>query len=129
MALEITYIKPSAPAPMVKINARLCVSQDGKRLVPDGHLDAAFLFCTPDTEVSKEAFERYELDESVGGVVASETRAEEASFPGDGESDVEAQAEPEPEEDEPKGKSRRKAEDKAVKGPDGDKGLEPEAEE
>lgn len=132
MALDIKYIKKESPNPPVVIEARLCISGDGKRLVPDGHPDAAFLFCTPGNEVDKAEFERYELDASVGDAIAAEEGVAAATPPsGDGEpqADAEASAEGEPEaegeppedEEKPKRKARKRAADKAVKGPDGDK--------
>lgn len=126
MALEITYIKQQAPEPKVVASERLYKTADGKRLVPEGHPDAAFLFCTPGREVPKEAFEGYELDASLTGAAAEdEGQPEPSPFPGNGESEAEAEGEPEPEETEkkekPKRKARRKAADKAVKGPEGDK--------
>lgn len=127
MALEITYINPEAPASQVVVNARLCVSRDGKRLVPDGHPDAAFLFCTPGREVSKEAFEGYELDGSVSGMAPEgESQLESPPFSGDGESEADAEEPPAEEElaaeeEKPKRKARRKAANKALKGPEGDK--------
>lgn len=128
MTLKIEYIKKEAPKPTIVVNQRLCVSDDGKRLVPDGHPDAATLFCIPGREVDQAEFESYELDlgpEEPGlAEVASGTSEVTISPPeSDGESEADAAEEPEaePEEEKPKPKRRKRAKDKAVKGPDGDK--------
>ena len=63
--LTITYLNKKAPAPRVLIADRLWETRDGKRLVPDGHPDAALLFCAPGHEVAQADFEAFELDESI----------------------------------------------------------------
>jgi hypothetical protein len=92
MGLQITRLTVPA-APKVIVNARLFRTADCKRLVPDGHPDAAFLFATPGLEVDAAEFDSYQLD------------VEEAEEPV-----AEVKAEPQPE-------------DKAVKAPPEDKGV------
>ena len=121
MALKITYIKQAAPEPKVVASERLWKTADGKRLVPEGHLEARILFCAAGHEVSRAEFESMELvgfDE--GPVAVEEAEAAPVPFPGDGQPEADAEAEPEAEEEE-KPKRRRRGADKAVKGPDGDK--------
>jgi hypothetical protein len=94
MGLEI--IRLTAPVkPKVKVNQRLFRTADGKRLVGDGHPDAAFLFCTPSMEVDAAEFDRFELDVE-GDVEAKPVSEEKAESP---------------------------PEDKAVKAPPEDKGA------
>ena len=110
MALKISYIKQEAPTPKVIVGVRLYRTADNARLVPEGHPDAAFLFCTPRHEVSRAEFERFELDESLGDVTATEEsdQAEPAGSAEGQADDAEASAEPE---------------EKAVAGPPEDKSV------
>lgn len=66
MALKITYLNPNAPEEKVMVGVRLWETADRARLVPEGHAEAAFLFCAPWQEVSKAAFELHQLDPSLG---------------------------------------------------------------
>ena len=119
MTLKIERIKPEAPRPQVVVDARLCIASDGKRLVPDGHPDAAVLFCIPGRPVDAEEFDHYEVD--MGPPEPSlEAIADggEAAPPPESDGEPEAEAEEAPK---PKRKSRKKAADKAVKEPEGDK--------
>jgi len=75
MALTITRLTTPAK-PKVTVNERLYRTADNKRLVGEGHLDAAFLFCTPGDEVDAAEFDSFELDEA--GV---EPMAEEKAEP------------------------------------------------
>jgi len=126
MALKISYINQEAPSPKVKVDARLYRTGDGSRLVPEGHPDAAFLFCTPGREVSQEEFERFELDPSLEPEVEAAPEEIERGEPegsAEGEvSDAEATAEPEGGE-QPEGESDSGAEEKAVEGPPEDKAV------
>ena len=108
MALKITYIKEQAPAPKVVASKRLYRTADGERLVPEGHADAAFLFCAPGQEVPRAEFEEYELDRSLGKAVVAEDEPE---------SETEASAEEEQKEVEgpPSDKAQDRPEDKAVR--------------
>ena len=90
MALKISYINQEAPSPKVKVDARLYRTGDGSRLVPEGHPDAAFLFCTPGREVSQEEFERFELDPSLEPEV--EVAPPEENDQGEPEGSAEGQA-------------------------------------
>jgi hypothetical protein len=94
MALKITYINEDAPSPKVRIDERLWQTADRERLVPDGHPDAAFLFCAPGQEISKVEFDRFKLDSLAGKVEAVEVTRAEA----DAEPQAEAEA-PEPQEE------------------------------
>jgi hypothetical protein len=61
MGLTITRL--TAPVqPKVTVNARLYRTADNRRLVGEGHSDAAFLFCTPGDEVDAAEFDNFELD-------------------------------------------------------------------
>jgi len=103
MALEITYLNEDAPTPRLVVHQRLFVTADRRRLVPDGHAEAAFLFCGEGQEVLQNDFEALELDESCGKVVAvkPEPPAAEASG-GEGASEGN-------DEDKPKAKRSRSA--------------------
>ena len=115
MGLSISYINQEAPSPKVRVDQRLYRTADNARLVPEGHPDAAFLYCTPGHEVSREEFERFELDPSLGaafgralGLQGQADDAEAAAEPGEqpeGETDPDA------------------AEEKAVDGPPEDKAV------
>lgn len=108
MTLNITRINQDAPRPKVAADQRLYRTAEGKRLVPEGHADAAFLFCAPGQEVDAEAFAAFELD--VTDVVSGEKvdRAAEA----EGETAVPAGDEEDTEEKaaKPKADKRRKTE-------------------
>lgn len=92
--LKITRVNEKAPNPKVVANQRLYRTHDG-RLVPEGHGDAAFLFCVPGREVDLAEFESYRLD--VPGDVTSEEvgprrqvgAGEDAVSPGGEEGDEE----------------------------------------
>ncbi|MEV4180189.1 hypothetical protein AB0J28_01920 [Streptosporangium canum] len=45
----------------VTVTARLCLTEDRKRLVPDTDPDARWLFCTPGSQISQADAERYGL--------------------------------------------------------------------
>ena len=61
MGLEIKRLeKPTRPT--VVVNARLYRTADNRRLVGEGHPDAAFLFATPGLEVDASDFDSYQLD-------------------------------------------------------------------
>lgn len=128
MALKISYINQEAPSPKVKIDARLYRTRDDRRLVGEGHPDAAFLFCAPGNEVSREEFERYELDpslepEAVAAAEEETDRGEDGGAPEGQASDAEAAAEPEAGE-QPAGEPDPDAgEEKAVEGPPEDKAV------
>jgi len=127
MALKISYINQEAPSPKVKVDARLYRTGDGSRLVPEGHPDAAFLFCTPGREVSQEEFERFELDPSLEPEVEvappEENDQGEPEGSAEGQADdAEAAAEPEAGE-QPEGEPGSGAEEKAVDGPPEDKSV------
>lgn len=63
MALvTVEHLKPPPNAPTIVVNERLWLTRDGARLVPDGHPDAALLFCTPGRPVDKAEFERLGRD-------------------------------------------------------------------
>jgi hypothetical protein len=95
--MPLTITRLTAPAqPKVTVNARLFRTADNKRLVGDGHPDAAFLFCTPGDEVDAEEFDRFDLDADVEAEPVPEYKT--------------LKAEPPPE-------------DKAVKAPPEDKGV------
>ena len=122
MALKISYINQEAPSPKVAVDARLYRTADGTRLVPEGHPDAAFLFCAPGHEVSRAEFERFELDPSLAPEAASAAVEEpdrgEDRGAAEGEvPDAEAAAESEGEPDADAG------EEKAVEGPPEDKAV------
>jgi len=73
--MGFTITRLSAPVrPKVIVNARLFRTADGKRLVPDGHPDAAFLFTTLGDEVDAAEFDTFELD--IEGEVVAEEKAE-----------------------------------------------------
>lgn len=100
MGFKIVYPNPAAPAPVVRIGVRLFETADKARLVPDGHADAAFLFCGEGDEVDRASFEAHELDGSLGALeeVAELTGApppeasesNDAAAPG-GEAEAEAE--------------------------------------
>ena len=75
MAFEIMRLA-TLVRPKVMVNARLFRTADGKRLVPDGHPDAAFLFCTPGLEVDAEEFDSFELVEGPPEVPTETVKAE-----------------------------------------------------
>lgn len=56
--VKIEKLQPAPMRPTVKADARLWKTKDGKRLVPEGHRDAAILFCTPGRPVDREEYER-----------------------------------------------------------------------
>ncbi len=116
MGLTIEYLSEQAPAPKVRVDARLWATADGKRLVPDGHPEAAVLFCAAGREVAKADFERFELDESLGEVAV--TGVEEATPEQPESAEEAAPEEPAPAEEE------APAEETAPEG-----GEEPQAEE
>lgn len=75
MGLQITRL--TAPVrPKIMVNMRLFRTADGKRLVPDGHLDAAFLYCIPGLEVDAAEFESFVLDVDTETVPVAEAKAE-----------------------------------------------------
>jgi len=128
MALNISYIKQEAPSPKVTVDQRLYRTADNARLVPEGHPDAAFLFCTPGHEVSREEFERFELDPSLEPEAEAEKEEDEGRGEDDGapegaSPDAEAAAESGAGE-QPEGESDPDAgEAKAVDGPPQDKAV------
>ena len=115
MALKIEYINQEAPSPKVAVDQRLYRTADGTRLVPEGHPDAAFLFCTPGHEVSREEFERFELDPILEAASAPEAAAEEESDQGEPEGSAEGQADDAEAAAEPG--EQPEGEEKAVEGP------------
>ncbi len=63
MALVIERLPREVSRPQVVANQRLWKTKDGKRLVPDGHPDAAFLFCIPGRKVDAAEFEALTVEE------------------------------------------------------------------
>lgn len=63
MALEVKKLDrpPGSPASVVEAEERLWLTADKEGLVPDGHADAAFLFCAPGQPIPIEEAERYGL--------------------------------------------------------------------
>ena len=122
MALNISYIKQEAPSPKVAVDQRLYRTADGTRLVPEGHPDAAFLYCTPGHEVSREEFERFELDPSLEAE-ADMAADPESEIPGTVE-ETEGEPEGEPETEE----SDRGEDEGAPEGPSPDAEAPPESE-
>ena len=129
MALNISYINQEAPSPKVKVDQRLYRTADNARLVPEGHPDAAFLYCTPGHEVSREEFERFELDPSLEAEAAeTKRRTKRAKAP-----ETEATAE-KSDQGEPEGSAEGQADDaeaaaesEAGEQPEGAPGTEGEA--
>ncbi|MCI2421505.1 hypothetical protein MOQ72_29130 [Saccharopolyspora sp. K220] len=70
MALEINAQHTGV---LVEVDAKLWLTADRDRLVPDGHPDAAFLYCTPGMQVPRDEAERYGL---LGGTPTAEPEAE-----------------------------------------------------
>lgn len=60
MALEFVKL-PSEDAGHVVATARLCLTDDRSRLVPDTDPDARWLFCVPGSPISRADAERYGL--------------------------------------------------------------------
>lgn len=149
MPLEIIKLPKPTMRPQIVASERLWRTKDGTRLVPDGHADAAILFCAPGQPVDKAEFEALTVDE--GAAVpppeedsedpeATKTNAEavarmaevggdsqptepEADDEGDADADAEGDADseqPEAEGDD-KPKRQRKKDDKAKDGPAEDK--------
>lgn len=76
MGLKITRLTAPAPNPKITVNARLFRTADNKRLVGEGHPDAAFLFCTPGDEVDAAEFDTYQLDPDIEEEPVTEEKAE-----------------------------------------------------
>ncbi len=126
MALKISYIKQEAPMPKVTVNQRLYRTADNTRLVPEGHPAAAFLYCTPGREVSREEFERFELDPSLEAVLEVDPDSE---IPGTIEETEEAGGGDEGAPEGPSPDAEASAESEAGEQPEGDAGTEGEAKE
>lgn len=50
----------------VEVDARLCLTEDGERLVPEGDPDARWLFCTPGQKIPRREAEKYGLIDAKG---------------------------------------------------------------
>lgn len=56
--LKIETLKPEVIGVRVRPNLRLWLTADGKTLVPEGHEDAAVLYCTGNNSVPKDEFDK-----------------------------------------------------------------------
>ena len=56
--LSIEELKPEVSGALVRPNLRMWLTADGKKLVPEGHQDAASLYCNSHNSVPKDEFEK-----------------------------------------------------------------------
>lgn len=61
MALEIKQLDPQAQMHVVTAEERLWLTADRDRLVPEGHEDAAFLYCAVGQQIPADDAARYGL--------------------------------------------------------------------
>lgn len=97
MAFEIHKLDdPPAATQMLTATERLWLTADQQRLVPEGHEDAAFLFCTAGQQILRRDALRYGLIDPT-----DHDPVDAAAEPEEPEAAAAAAAEPEPPEENP----------------------------